>query len=106
MPTASTTPAKHKASSATSASVLRRSPYCGVFGALLAKWDRWIYGHALRSVVRMSHDHPALTYLLEVELRAHHAQRPLSETLRRSTEVFHEALIDLSRQRSTPEGRS
>lgn len=75
----------------------RSSPrpcYASFWGRLLRKWDWWIYCRATSSLRRMTLDNPGMSYLMELNLRGWNEQLDISPELKRSTELFHDAMRD------------
>lgn len=72
------------------------SCYASFWGKLLRKWDWWIYRKACGSLRRITLDNPGMSYLMELNIRGWNEQLDISPELRRSTELFHEAMRDHS----------
>jgi hypothetical protein len=76
--------------------------YAYFWGKMLRKWDWWIYRKACGSLRRMTLDNPAMSYLMELNIKGWNEQLEISPALRRSTELFHAALLDHSQQQQSP----
>jgi hypothetical protein len=68
--------------------------YAFFWGKILRKWDWWIYSKACGSLRRMALENHGISYLFELNIRRWNEQLKISPKLRRSTELFHEALIN------------
>jgi len=61
---------------------------------LQRKWDWWIYCRATHSLRRIALEDPGLSYFMELNLRGWNEQLELPPQLRRSAELFHDAMHD------------
>lgn len=59
---------------------------------LLNKWDWWVYRRAYKSFQRLAQSNQGFTYLFELHLREYNKQHEIPESLKRSTELFYNAM--------------
>lgn len=59
---------------------------------LIEKWDWFIYWMAMRSIKRICDRNIGHAYLMELSIRDYIAERGMPDSLRRSTELFHDAM--------------
>jgi len=67
----------------------------------ITEWIDWkIYWLFWKAVNRMVHRNPAYAYLMQLRIAEFLRNNPLDESLKRSTEVFHEAMSNAPNQRN------
>ena len=67
-----------------------KSPYQGIRGRILRKYDMWVYFRACKSINRMCKHNPGFAYLMELSIHDWLAENPIPESLKSSTEHFHQ----------------
>jgi hypothetical protein len=66
-----------------------------IIDKIIEKWDWWIYGHATKSIKRMCESNAGFAYLFSLYLSGWMKIHPISDELKRSTELFYESLMNL-----------